>query len=258
MCCATNINTSQITELWGNSRLDAKDSVMHYDRPSEMVTLPFSFPDRVGSINEQEIQLLNELYPPPREFEVVDQWCSQMPGWKETSTEKKLLTREHSLKWTGGENIYALNYVDIATNGDYMACAYLSYPGDPKVLTFAMGASAATTHIIDLRASYLLWNAPDFGIQSGFDYTGKIRGFSRANAQGERFEKRIDFSKPFRSTPNVMTFIYHFWVEKGNWIRMKVFTKDISTTGFTMCLHSWASKSPIQSWCALSSSNSTN
>jgi hypothetical protein len=243
----TNANVYQITELRGNSRLDGKNSIMHYDRPSEMVASPFFCPDRVDDLDEQAIQLLKELYPSPRDFEAVDQWCSQMPGWKETSTEQKLLTKDFGLKWTDGEEIGALNYVDIAENGNYEASAYVTYPSYPKVLTFTMGALGVTTHIINLRASFLLLKAPDYGIQSGCENSRIIRGSRETRAQGEEFEKRINFNKPFRSPPKVLNFIYQFCVEKGNWIRMKVFTKDVSTIGFTICFHSWAGKFPTQS-----------
>lgn len=249
VCSVTGINKSQITQLRGNSRLDAWNSVMHYDRPSELVASPVSFRERMGNIDNKAIQLLNELYPTPREFELVHQWCSAMPGWKQTWTEQKQLNREHNSKWSNTWNISALNYVDLGTNGDYQASAYFGSTSDPKVRTFIMGAWSATVHIFELKASFLLWNATDWTIQTGSVETADIRGAWWTKAQGERFEKRINFKQPFKSTPKVLNFIYRFCVEKGNWIRISVFPKDVSNTGFTMCLHSWAGKSPTFSWC---------
>jgi hypothetical protein len=244
VCSATGINKSQITQLRGNSKLDSWNSVMHYDRPSELVSSPVSYRDRVANVDSDTLKVLNQFYPTPREFEVVEQACSNMPGWKETWTEQKLLEREHSMKWSGGEKIPALSYVNLGTNGDYQASAYTNLASNPKATTIVMGANRANTHVVNIIANFLLWNAPDWGIQSGCVDSSDIRGEFWTKTRGDQYEKRITFGHSFKSTPKVSTFIYRFYVEKGNWIRVSVFPKDVSNTGFTMCLHSWAGKSP--------------
>jgi hypothetical protein len=243
VCGTMGMNKSQVTQLRGTPKLDGSDSVMHYDRPSGLVTSPLLYLEQVaGGIDSKTSRFLNELYPTAKEYEIFHEACTNMPHWIVTWKDQKMYTREHATKFHAVWRISALNHVNLGTSGNYAAAAYTTAESDSskKSCTIHMGASDSNVHIYDIKASFLNFKGADSSVQTGFVETADIRKSWTTSTPAERFDQPVKFSQAFKSPPQVVVFIFRFNTSRGNWIRLSAFPKDITTTGFTLCLHTWS------------------
>ncbi|KAL8643856.1 MAG: hypothetical protein Q9226_008076 [Calogaya cf. arnoldii] len=94
------------------------------------------------------------------------------------------------------------------------------------------------THIINAESHIMSFDPDDPRVQTGEIDLNSIRGDDRP--EGVRREKHIQFPRPFKQTPYVVTFLTGLDTIKGRWVRVNCLASSIGLNGFYITLMTWA------------------
>jgi hypothetical protein len=245
LCDAAGIHGSQVSALTGTRQLNTTDCIMHFDRPAYLTSTPVLYATNT-EIDTASVKLMGELYPCSPNIDCFPASVVECPGWiGDNYTNQRMYSKTIcTLTTDSWSRISALTLIDLGTNAKYQATAYPALPDDgSKSLKLNIGAQESNVHVHNIVAMFLSFDKSDLRIRTGFMNTVDLKGGNwNVATPGEKHQKRFEFTPPFKSTPQVVAFIFSFSLDKETWIRMSVHPKSIDKTGFTLLINTWDGK----------------
>lgn len=224
----------------GCEQLQSAQSIMGYDRPAN---LSYGDDERRGGIviDDEARKLLEALYPKSYSVSCREVSCSSAPGWT-GGIGRPYAYHNIEAKQTANL-ITGLCRIDMGLNGWFRLKCYTQNVLSRSGYTAVLG-SWDDTHLFDASYSILSFDEEDQRVQTGrMPYMDMRTGNSGLPPAGARYTKRINFTRPFKKVPKVVTFISA--IDSANWVnlRVEIYPYDIDRNGFTLSFGPWGGQS---------------
>jgi hypothetical protein len=222
----------------GNPQLTNPKSIMRFDRPGSLASSGCD--ERYGGfgLDNEAIVLLRKLYPT-----LIDAYsnrvsATQAPGWSGGIKVPAARVNCRATQTTKG--VTGLCRLDMGLHGNFRIST--SFENVVQRSSFDVVINAwHDTHIIDATCSALTFDEADQRVQTGCVGVLDMRRPDDPKT-GVPFWIDIPFSRPFKNTPQVVTFLSMFDTEHGKQIRLKTYASEISRNGFRLNLATWDGK----------------
>lgn len=220
----------------GCDQLQSSQSIMGFDRPA---TLGSGTDECRGGvvIDDEARKLLEALYPKSYPVYCREVSCSWVPGWSGGIGPPYAIQRLEA-KQTANI-ITGLCRIDMGLHGWFRLKCYTQNIQARSGYTVVLG-SWDNTHLFDATYSILSFDEENQRVQTGrMPYMDMRTGNSGLPPAGARYSKRINFARPFRKIPKVVTFISA--IESANWVNLRVelYPSDVDRNGFTLSFGPW-------------------
>ncbi|KAN0060836.1 hypothetical protein ACQY0O_007495 [Thecaphora frezii] len=243
ICGGTQVAAEQLELRRGAPyKGDATDSIMHFDRPAELLANPLAaklVPQRNATIDAATVQLLRSLYPTYTDVELLMRKASDMYNFGNDAAGKaevhsKVVTTSRTWNILPG-----LTKVDMGHGANFRVSCWPTDIKDNQSYRINAGTWADTV-LTDAEWKLLSFQQSDGRIRVGRVESNNCRdgGWTTAFAS-EKFTKYQKFDPPFAQPPRVVVGLAGFDTKTGVGLRVSVYASDITREGCQIHLDSW-------------------
>ena len=234
--CGSVADAGRIKGESGFHGLQSTKSIMHFDRPA--ASSPGNRRDkrREGTrIDTESVEVLQCLYPKIHPVFAERFAMTHVQGWREGIPGDEAV-KSFAAPQTANV-VSGLCHLDMGLNGSFRLWTGVRKVQPRLGFDFCI-KSWDDTHIINAESHIMSFDPDDHRVQTGEIDLNSMRGDDRP--EGVRREKYIQFPRPFKQMPNVVTFLTGLDTIKGRWLRVNCLASSIGLNGFYITLMTWA------------------
>lgn len=219
----------------GCDQLQSSQSIMGFDRPA---TLGSGTDECRGGIviDVEARKLLEALYPKTYQVFCREVCRSNIQGWT-GGTRPPVATHRFDAKQTANI-ITGLCRIDMGLGSGFRVKSEVRNVQSRSGFDISLG-TWQDNNMIDATCVVLSFDEEDQRVQTGRMGYLDMRTANVTPGAGDRYSKRVNFARPFKNYPEVVTFISRLDSENGANLRLETSTDAINRDGFQLTFGPW-------------------